>query len=149
MRIIVIGSGIVGLTAAAELKAAGAAQVTVLEKGEIAGESTSAAAGMLAPQAEAETDNELFQLTCEARDFYPEYVRRLETETSIDVGFDREGTCLVAFSELELETIKERARWQQESGNRSLLSKKRCKKSASVTIPQIFCSEATTMPARL
>ena len=92
----VVGGGIIGLAVAEELCARGRS-VVVLDDGDRAGISTHAAAGMLAPAAEA--DVELPGL-CELRRFshslYPEFVARVERRSGIECGFRQDGTLLVA-----------------------------------------------------
>ena len=92
----IVGGGIIGLAVAEELAAQGRG-VIVLDDGERAGVSTHAAAGMLAPAAEA--DVELPGL-CEFRRFshslYPEFVARVKRLSGVDCSFRREGTLLVA-----------------------------------------------------
>ena len=64
---IVVGGGIVGLSAARELAALGA-RVVVVERRRVGEEASSAAAGMLAPQVHADADTPLLELSLRARD---------------------------------------------------------------------------------
>ncbi|HUQ33949.1 MAG TPA: FAD-dependent oxidoreductase, partial [Pyrinomonadaceae bacterium] len=50
----VVGGGVVGLALARALKRRGAAAVTLIERAHLGAEASHAAAGMLAPQAEAD-----------------------------------------------------------------------------------------------
>jgi glycine oxidase len=102
----VIGGGIIGLAVAEELAGRGLS-VVVLDQASRPGNSTRAAAGMLAPAAEA--DVELPGL-CEFRrwshSLYPEFVARVEAASGIDCALRTDGTLLVALdrdhaSELE------------------------------------------------
>ncbi len=92
----IVGGGIIGLAVAEELCTRGRS-VVVLDDGARAGISTLAAAGMLAPAAEA--DVELPGLA-EFRNFshslYPEFVSRVERRSGMECGFRQEGTLLVA-----------------------------------------------------
>ncbi|PYQ47480.1 MAG: hypothetical protein DMF78_23660, partial [Acidobacteria bacterium] len=65
--VIVIGAGIVGLSAARELAQHGARAV-VVERRRVGAEASSAAAGMLAPQIHAEGRTPLLDLSLRARD---------------------------------------------------------------------------------
>jgi len=80
----VIGGGIIGLSAARELARQGWA-VTVLEKGEPGQEATHAAAGMLAPRLEYAPGSSLLEAGIESQALYPSFARELEEETGIRV----------------------------------------------------------------
>ncbi|MBC6419345.1 MAG: glycine oxidase ThiO, partial [Prochloron sp. SP5CPC1] len=84
-EIIIIGGGIVGLAIALELKFRGAS-VTVLSRDfqEAAGH---AAAGMLAPQAEAIPPGAMLDLCLQSRELYPEWIDKLEQLTGIETGY--------------------------------------------------------------
>ena len=58
---VIVGAGVVGLTAALRLRAAKLA-VTIVDRGEPGRESSWAAAGILAPQVEAHGPGVLFEL---------------------------------------------------------------------------------------
>ena len=116
MRILIIGGGLIGLTSALQLKLNGADEVTLVDRKKVGFESSYAAAGMLAPQAEADSAGDLFALTSNARDYYPEFVAELERATDIDIGFETSGTYFASFSDEELELLKNRFRWQASDG---------------------------------
>ena len=67
------------------------ARVLLLDRGEPGREATPAAAGMLAP-ADPETPEALRPLAFESARIYPEFVRKLEARSGIDVDFRRQGT---------------------------------------------------------
>ena len=69
----------------------------VVERGEPGDEASGAAAGMLAPQAEAHRRDTLFDLALESRDLYPEWAAGLVEETGIDVGYRRTGLLRCVF----------------------------------------------------
>ncbi|NJN91249.1 MAG: FAD-binding oxidoreductase, partial [Leptolyngbyaceae cyanobacterium SL_5_14] len=73
--ILIIGGGVVGLAIAIELKLRGAA-VTVLSRN-FAEAATHAAAGMLAPQAEAIANPALLELCLKSRMLYPDWVKKI------------------------------------------------------------------------
>lgn len=83
--IVIIGGGLIGLAIAIELKRQGAS-VTVLERDrqQAAGY---AAAGMLAPQAEALPPGPLLDLCLWSRDQYAEWVSKLENLSGQSVGY--------------------------------------------------------------
>ncbi len=88
--VLVVGGGVIGCALAAELAARGR-DVMVLERAEPGAEASGAAAGMLTPQFEARSRDAFFELALESRGLYPAWVRVLEQETGIDVGYRRTG----------------------------------------------------------
>ena len=84
-EILIIGGGVVGLAIAIELKLQGAS-VTVLSR-DFMQAATHAAAGMLAPQAEALPPGPLLDLCLRSRSLYPEWTRKLEDLTGLNTGY--------------------------------------------------------------
>ena len=111
----VVGAGVAGLAAARELARRGLA-VTVLEARASGAGATGAAAGMLAPQAEADRADELFELLSASRDMYPAFADALREETGVDVELDRTGTLYLAFDEHDEEEAARRLAWQTRAG---------------------------------
>lgn len=115
--VIIIGGGIIGLSIARELKKNGVERVAILEKHPVCGkEASSAAAGMLAPQAEANRADDFFRLCQQSRDFYPQLAAELLEETGVDIELDQTGTLYLAFDEEDLEEIERRFEWQRAAG---------------------------------
>lgn len=83
--ILIIGGGVIGLAIAVELKLRGAS-VTVVSR-DFKQASTLAAAGMLAPQAEAIPPSPMLELCLRSRSLYPEWIRKLEQVTGIATGY--------------------------------------------------------------
>ncbi|HEY9598229.1 MAG TPA: glycine oxidase ThiO, partial [Cyanophyceae cyanobacterium] len=83
--ILIIGGGVIGLAIAVELKLRGAS-VTVISR-DFKQASTLAAAGMLAPQAEAIPPSPMLELCLRSRSLYPEWIRKLEQVTGITTGY--------------------------------------------------------------
>jgi len=114
--VLIVGGGIVGLATARELRKKGVQRVTILEKNSVCGvEASSAAAGMLAPQAEANEADDFFEFCQASRDLYPNFAKQLFDETSIDIELDQTGTLYLAFTEKDAEELEKRFAWQREA----------------------------------
>ena len=83
--IVIVGGGVIGLAIAVELKLRGAA-VTVLTR-DLSVASTFAAAGMLAPYAEAIPAGPMLDLCLWSRGLYPEWIGKLEQLTGVTTGY--------------------------------------------------------------
>ncbi len=83
--ILIIGGGVIGLAIAVELKLRGAT-VTVVSR-DFKQSSTLAAAGMLAPQAEAIPASPMLELCQRSRSSYPEWCAKLEQVTGVSTGY--------------------------------------------------------------
>lgn len=114
--VVIIGGGIIGLTIARALAKRGSNDVTMIEKNQFGQEASWAAGGILAPQIEADKDDDFFRLACASRDLYRDFVPALEEESGIGVGFDTTGTIYVAFTEEEEKDFRSRITWQQARG---------------------------------
>ena len=113
---VVVGGGVIGLSVARELGRRGA-RVVLLERGEQAGaESSWAAAGMLAPQVEADSADAFFAFASASRDAYPNFARELEAESGINIELDQTGTLYLAFTEADEEECAHRWHWQTRAG---------------------------------
>src|SRR5687768_14856615 len=112
----IIGGGVIGLTVARALAQRGIRDVLLLERGSLGGESSSAAAGMLAPQAEANRPHEFFHLTCRSRDMYHSFASALLEETGIDIELETTGTLYLAFTPHDEEELDQRYDWQHKAG---------------------------------
>lgn len=83
--ILIIGGGIIGLSLAIELKLRGA-KVTVISR-DFQQAATNAAAGMLAPQAEAIPPGKMLDLCLKSRALYPEWVKKIESISGLETGY--------------------------------------------------------------
>ncbi len=83
-EIIIIGGGIMAMAIAVDLKLRGA-NVTILAG--VKKPATLAAAGMLAPHAEAIPPGPMLDLCLKSRWLYPEWTRKLEELTGIEIGY--------------------------------------------------------------
>ncbi|MDR7000121.1 glycine oxidase ThiO [Neobacillus niacini] len=94
----IIGGGINGASIAYQLSKRGK-KVIILEKERLACQASSAAAGMLAAQAEIEQDGPLFQLAIKSQAMFPEVSNELFDLTGIDIEFVQKGMLKVAETE--------------------------------------------------
>jgi glycine oxidase len=115
-EVLIIGGGVIGLAVARSLALRGVRDVLLIERNSLGGESSSAAAGMLAPQAEANRAHEFFYLTCHSRDMYPAFAAALLEETGIDIELETTGTLYLAFTEHDAEELATRYQWQTKAG---------------------------------
>ncbi len=94
-NILIIGGGIIGLGIGWQLAKAGAS-VTIHERDRAGRAASWAAAGMLAPLAEAHTEEAaLLTLGCQSLACYPQWVCELEADAQMSVGYRVEGTLIV------------------------------------------------------
>jgi glycine oxidase len=122
-EVLIIGGGVIGLSIARELQKKGAERITIVDRGPIGREASWAAAGMLAPNIETDSDEDFHKFGIESLDLYPKFAAELLDETGIDIELDRSGTLCVAFSEDEsIELHKTHARQQARHVSVELLS---------------------------
>ncbi|MGW3341929.1 NAD(P)/FAD-dependent oxidoreductase [Nonomuraea rubra] len=100
MRVVVIGSGIVGAGAAYHLTRRGAA-VTVVDAG-CQGGATRAGAGIVCPWVDHPEDDDWYRLTREGARAYPALVEELGE----DIGYAKVGALLVAEDPVDLEPVR-------------------------------------------
>ena len=112
----IIGGGVIGLAVARALALRGVRDLLLIERLSLGAEASSAAAGMLAPQAEANRAHEFFYLTCQSRDMYPAFAAALLDETGIDIELETTGTLYLAFTGNDAEELQKRYEWQTKAG---------------------------------
>lgn len=111
----VVGGGVAGLAAARELGRRGLS-VVVFDAPREGGPASNAAAGMLAPQAEADRADELFELLCASRDMYPDFAASLREESGVCIELDTTGTLYLAFTDEDERESAKRFEWQTRAG---------------------------------
>ncbi len=114
--VVIIGGGVIGLTIARALALRGVRDVCLVERAGLGAEASSAAAGMLLPQVEANAADDFFALACRSRDLYQSFAAALREETGIDVELDTTGTLYLALTEHDHEEIEKRYTWQTRAG---------------------------------
>ena len=114
--VIVVGGGPVGAACARELALAGRGVLLLDPEGEN-GQGWKAAAGMLAPQMEAEPEDPLLELGLAAREYYGPLAAALRETTGSDIGLWREGIAWVAADEAEAGELRSKVAWQRQQGH--------------------------------
>ncbi len=114
--VIVVGGGPVGAACARELGLAGR-RVLLLDPEGDCGQAWRAAAGMLAPQLEAEPENPLLELGLAAREHYGPLAAALHETTGTDIGLWQEGIAWVAADEAEAGELWSKVAWQRQQGH--------------------------------
>jgi glycine oxidase len=115
-EVVVIGGGVIGLTIARALALRGASDVCLIERSSLGHEASFAAAGMLAPQAEANSRDDFFMLASRSRDMYANFAASLREETGADIELDATGTLYLALTNHDLVEIEKRYEWQAAAG---------------------------------
>lgn len=114
--IVIIGAGVIGLSVGWRLALAGH-QVTVIDAGPAARGASWAAAGMLAPQVEAEPGEEaLLPLLLESRDMWPRFAAELEDASGLPLGYRDDGTLVVALDHDDREKLADTFAYHQTLG---------------------------------
>ena len=115
--VVIIGGGIMGCAIALRLAQRGV-RVTVIERGIPGAEASSAAAGMLAPQMEADGPGPMLDMGMHSRALYPSLAVELAESTGIDIGYQKSGVLAVALTDEEERGLMARRIWQTGRGLR-------------------------------
>src|SRR5262249_14265745 len=113
--VVIVGGGIIGLSLAYQL-ALQKASVTVLERGQMGQEASTAGAGILAPQAEMDEMSPLTELCLASKSLYNSFVQELVSRTGVDIEFSQTGLLYVGFPGEDQQELARRYRWQKERG---------------------------------
>ncbi len=111
-NVIILGGGIIGCALAEELARRGQ-RVTVIERGAIGAEASSAAAGILSAQMDLSEPGPFFELCQAARTMYPRWIEHLERRSGVSVGYAVDGILYLAMNGHEEHAMERRARWQR------------------------------------
>jgi len=109
--VVVVGGGLIGSTIAWRLQQAGR-KVILCERGEPGAEASSAAVGLLLPEAGREAGPELLALWQASLDRYPGFVDELRQTTGVAVEFRQTGSLALALNAAESEVLSRRFRAQ-------------------------------------
>jgi glycine oxidase len=138
MEVLVVGGGVVGCAVALRL-VKGGALCTVVERSVPGAEASSAAAGILAPQAEAEGPGAFLSLCLRSRALYPGFVEEVEALSGLRVGYRRSGVLHLAFAEASLERLRARVQSQAAEGlSAELLDGKSVRRLEPVLSPAVL-----------
>jgi glycine oxidase len=111
MNVVVVGGGVIGSSIAFHLQKAGV-QVTLVERGGIAGEASGASAGMLIAPIEDTGSRPFNDLRRASLAMYPSLLAEVEAESGIDVQYKVPGMLRTARSEETARQLKRLARMQ-------------------------------------
>src|ERR1043165_199289 len=107
--VVVVGGGVIGCAIAYAL-ARGGASVAVVERSRVGAESSSAAAGILAPRGHA-TEPEIFDLAMARHQRVPALVDAIRDDTSLDSEYVRSGVFDLAFDEEREGELRRKVDW--------------------------------------
>jgi len=113
--VVIIGGGVVGCATAFFLAKAGLAPL-VVERDQLGCEASGEAAGMLAPQSEADIPGPFLELGLAGRRLFPPLAEELKAATGIEIEHRPIGIVVPFFDDRDREVLYARARWQQKSG---------------------------------
>src|SRR5580704_17312581 len=111
----IAGAGIIGMTTAWRLAKRGW-QVTIFDSREALAEASWAAAGMLAPGGEIDSNAAIAQMALRSLAMYPEFFRDLKHESGQPIEFTQCGAIEVAFDETQHKALTEKAAHQTAIG---------------------------------
>jgi len=117
--VVIVGGGVIGCATAYYLTKAGAS-VTLVERDEVAGAASGAAAGILVPPSEAVPSGPFGDLCRAGVGAYPSLVEALRDETGIDVQYLAPGILLTATTEQRAQVLRAVARWSASGGGLNL-----------------------------
>ena len=134
--VVIVGGGVIGLSIARE-SAANGHSVLVLERGETGEGASWAAAGMLAPQSEAEQRGPLFDLCAASHRLYREWVHQLQDQSGVDLEYVESGLLFLAQTDIDLDALRQRTAWHRGAGMKfEALSAEEAKKlEPAITMP--------------
>lgn len=154
MKALIVGGGIIGTGIALELATTGI-ETTVIDQASPGSEASSAAAGMLAPQAEAAKAGPLLELMLQSRSLYSSWAKNLEALSGLETGYRPSGLLHLAFDEAESYSLEAKVTWQSAHGLKATLlsgSEARHREpalSASMVLAAHFADEHQVDPRKL
>ncbi len=113
--VVIVGGGVVGCATAFFLAKAGLSPL-VLERDQLGCEASGEAAGMLAPQSEADYPGPFFELCLAGRRLFPSLAEELKSTTGIDIEHRQIGNLIPIFGDRDRDALFASTRWQRERG---------------------------------
>jgi glycine oxidase len=104
--VLIVGAGVIGLTLARELRTRGVSRITIVDRGPVGREASWAAAGMLAPNIEIDSNPKFHRFGIESLALYPAFADGLLDETGINIELDRTGTLCLAFNDVQATELR-------------------------------------------
>lgn len=115
MKVVIAGGGVIGCAIAYYLTQAGA-EVVVVERGDLAGEASGAAAGLLIPPDRAAAPGPFREICLASLALYQPLIDRVQRESGVDVQPMASGILVVAQTPGRVELLKAHARSQTALG---------------------------------
>jgi len=106
-RVVIVGGGIIGCASAYELAKAGCT-VTVIERGAVGSEASSAAAGMLTVLGDSARPDPFQELGLASWRLYPDTTAELRASTGVDVEYTTTGTLYPLFTAPDIRAAEAR-----------------------------------------
>jgi len=113
--VVIVGGGVIGCATAFFLAKAGLSPL-VLERDQLGCEASGEAAGMLAPQAEADQPGPFLELGLAGRRLFSSLAEELKAATGIEIEHRPIGILVPYFGDRDREALLARAKWQRERG---------------------------------
>ncbi|TMU87371.1 glycine oxidase ThiO [Bacillus sp. BHET2] len=102
--VVIVGGGVIGCSIAYQLAKRGK-QVLLLEKNQLAGKASKAAAGMLGVQSELNEGSPLYQMAQASRNLYPALAEELKEVSGMDIEYVENGMIKLARTEEEAQSL--------------------------------------------
>ena len=115
---IIIGGGVIGSSIAYYMSARGM-KVILLERDRLASQASSAAAGMLAVQAEITEAGPMFEMARASRTLFPQLAKDLKDLTGIDIGLKRKGMFRLAATKDDMQEVQRILAFQKQVGEQA------------------------------
>jgi glycine oxidase len=115
MKVVIAGGGVIGCAIAYYLTAAGA-EVVIVERGELAGEASGAAAGLLIPPDRAVAPGPFRDICLASLALYQPLIDRVERESGVDVQPMASGILVVVQTPAREQLIRAHAEFQRDNG---------------------------------
>src|SRR2546425_3899739 len=116
MRVVIVGGGVIGCSIAYHLAKAGA-DVTLLERGEVASEASGAAAGMIILPDRAQAPGPFRDLCLASLALYPQLIAAVERESGVGVQGTASGILVLAETPERVPVMQGYTRFQQRNGS--------------------------------